>query len=137
MSRTFDDWTPLEKQFLSLEQISICEIKAARKTIKEIKIRNNVKKQSQLSAICYTIWGLRWNPHIEIGGMFPYLSPMDVLSFKLEIESDWVNLDCIRTIDGIELANEIKRDRFRRGLQIAYWCSRNQRLCEKVIKTLD
>lgn len=55
MSRTFDDWTPLEKQFLSLEQISICEIKAARKTIKEIKIRNNVKKQSQLSAICYTI----------------------------------------------------------------------------------
>ena len=133
MSRTFDNLTPLEKQFLSLEQISICVIKVAGKTIKEIKIRHNANKQSQLSAICYTIRGLRWNPHIEIGRTFTYLGPMDVLSFKLEIESDCVNLDCLRTIDWIE----IKRDRFQRCLQIAYWCSRNNRLSEKVIKTLD
>lgn len=137
MSSTFDDWTPLEKQFLSPEQISICEMKATGKTIKEIKIRHNVNEQQQLSAICYTMRGLQWNPHVEIGGTFPYLGPMDVLSFKLEIESNCVNLDCLRTIDGIELAYEIKKERFRRGLQIAYWCSRNQRLCEKVLKTLD
>lgn len=76
-------------------------MKAAGKKINENKIWHNANDQSQLSAICYAIRGFWWNPHIKIGGMLPLLSPKYLLSLKLDIESNCVNLDCLRTYDGI------------------------------------
>ena len=137
MNRSFGGWTALEINFLSTDQRDIYDMKASGKTIKDIQQKHNIYEQSQLSAICFTMRGLKWNPHEKIGRTFPYLGPMDVLQFKLEIESNSINLDCLRTIDGIELAYTIKRDRYNRDLQIAYYCSRYQNLCEKIIKTLD
>lgn len=137
MSAPFGDWTELERQFLSSEQIDICDMKASGKTINEILEKHNVNEQSQLSAVCYTMRGLKWNPHTELGGTFPYLGPIDILELKIEIETNCINLDCLRTIDGIELAYTIKRNRFKRALQISYYCSRGQRLCQKFQKTLD
>ena len=66
---------------------------------------------------------LYWTPHSEKGGNFSYLSPMDTYIFKKQIEENYLDMDCLRTIDGLELAYNLKQQRFYRGLKIAYWVS--------------
>ncbi len=64
-------------------------------------MKHHVNEQSQLSALCYTIRGIKWTAHEEKGGNFPYLSKMDTFIFKKEIEANCLDLDCLRTISSI------------------------------------
>lgn len=130
-------WTDEEILYLSEEQRDICQMKANGKNIKDIYMKHHVNEQSQLSALCYTIRGIKWTAHEEKGGNFPYLSKMDTFIFKKEIEANCLDLDCLRTIDGLELAFELKKKRFYRGLKIAYWCCQHNKLSKKVQDTLN
>ena len=60
---------------------------------------------------------LYWTPHSEKGGNFSYLSPMDTYIFKKQIEENYLDMDCLRTIDGLELAYNLLQQRFYRGLK--------------------
>lgn len=86
-------WTIEEVLYLSPEQLDICQMKADGKTILEIYLKYQIEEQAQLSAICYTIRGLRWTPHSEKGGNFPYLSPMDTYICKKQIEENCLDMD--------------------------------------------
>lgn len=105
-------WIDEEILYLSEEQRDICQMKANGKNIKDIYMKHHVNEQSQLSALCYTIRGIKWTAHEEKGGNFPYLSKMDTFIFKKEIEANCLDMDCLRTIDGLELAFELKKNVF-------------------------
>ena len=102
-------WTAEETLYLSPEQLDICQMKAHGKTVDDILNKHNVNEQAQLSAICYTIRGVKWLPHKETGGNFPYLSEMDTHLFKQELDANYLDMDCLRTIDGLELAFQLKQ----------------------------
>lgn len=137
MSNLEINWTVEETVYLSPEQLDICQMKANAKTINDIYLKYHVNEQAQLSAICHTIRGIKWSPHVETGGNFPYMTPMDTHLFKKEIEDNCLDMDCLRTIDGLELAFQLKQKRFYRGLKIAHWCCQHYKLNKKVQDTLN
>ncbi len=57
-------------------------MRAAGQKISDIYLKYEVNDQAQLSAISYTMRGVRWTPHAETGGTFPYLSEIDAIVFK-------------------------------------------------------
>lgn len=112
------NWTDEERQILSQEQIQICEMKRHGRSQSAIENIIGVSPQAISSAICATLSGNRWEPHANKGGVNSYIGDVDISIFKQQINDFRLNLDCLKTIEAIEIVYDLRCKRYYRHIKI-------------------
>lgn len=59
------------------------------------------------SAICTTLSGNLWEPHANKDGVNSYIGDVDISIFKQQINDFGLNLDCLKTIETIEIVYDL------------------------------
>lgn len=113
------NWTDEERQILSQEQIQICEMKRHGRSQSAIENIIGVSPQAISSAICATLSGNRWEPHANKGGVNSYIGDVDISIFKQQINDFRLNLDCLKTIEAIEIVYDLRCKRYNRAIFIS------------------
>lgn len=130
------NWTDEEKQIFSQQQIQICEMKRQGRSQIDIENIIGVNPQAISSAICATLSGNRWEPHTDKGGVNSYIGDVDVSVFKQRINDFGLNLDCLKTIEAIEIVYELRCQRYSRAKFISNLVSQKSILAPRYIRCL-
>ena len=132
------NWTNVEREVLTNQQIQICEMKKMRKTNEEIVdcfLLNTVT--NVYTSIKNTMMGNIWKPSDNLGGRPSYLGDVDTIIFKEKIMNSCFDLKCLNTKDAIQIALELRAERYERAKFIANLCSLNCSICNSYQMIID
>ena len=79
-------------------------------------LKYNVSRQAIYSAICVTLKGNRWFSHSEKGGGDGYLGDVEIDKFKTRISEASGILNCIKTIEAVQICYELRTERYLRAV---------------------
>lgn len=137
-AQTIFEWTEEEKAVFSKEQMEICEMKILGCFQSDIMKKFNLLSLSNITtAVCSTISGNAWRPHLCVGGRNPLLSDVDLVIFKEQIKARSFDLNCLCTKEAMNLVSELREKRFLRGLKIATICAQRGTLCKSYLEVIN
>lgn len=55
------------------------------------------------------------DPHIEKIGAYSYLSDVEIYKFKIRVFEASCNLNCVKTIESVQICHEFRTDRYLRA----------------------
>ena len=115
---SFCQWTKEETETFSKIQMEICDLKVGGYSNIEIAKRFDITPQAIYNSIRTTLTGNRWTPHESRGGGQKYLGDVEISTFFKKIEECYLNLNCLKTVEAVQLAYELRANRYFRCLQI-------------------
>lgn len=89
------------------------------------------------TAVCSTISGNTWKPHLYVGGINSLLSDVDLVFFKEKIKARSFDLNCLCTIEAMSLISELRENRYYRGIKIATICAQRGTLCKSYLEAIN
>lgn len=115
-------WTEEEKQVFSKIQMEVFNMKALGASQDKITEKYEISSHTIYTAIRYTLAGNYWEPQKSTGGGISYLGDADVILFKKKIKENHLDLNCLKTIEAVQLAYELRADRYHRALYLYSIC---------------
>ena len=106
-------WSTEENAFLNPIQIDVCQRKADGESLKSIKERFQISKSTIYSILTHTIEGNIWGN--DKGGNRGFLGDIDSNILINKVKENAQNLNCLRTIDVMQIAVDLKTERYGRA----------------------
>lgn len=120
------EWLPEEIEELSDIQRTICDL--CHQKTSDTEIMNTLHlaaKENIFTAIRFTMRGCLWVPTVTTGGQYSYLGDMDAKKVVEMLTERGSDLNCCRTIECMEFANERHSIRYRRAKEIFEYIKRS------------
>lgn len=89
------------------------------------------------TAVCSTISGNTWKPHLNVGGINSLLSDVDLVFFKEKIKARSFDLNCLCTIEAMSLISKLRENHYYRGIKIATICAQRGTLCKSYLEAIN
>lgn len=107
-------WTPEENTHFGPIQINVCQSKANGETLQTIMERFNLSKSTVYSILDRTLEGNIWGN--DKGGPRGYLGDVDSDILVSKVKECCQSLNCMRTIDVLQVAVDLRHKRYERAM---------------------
>lgn len=134
-------WTKKELTVLSETQIGICSMIINGSSDEDIINKYGLKSKGNIvTCIKSTISGNIWSPGASHGGAPCFLSDVEQCSFIEAINQRGADLDCIRTIEAVHIAYNLREYRYVRSQEISLKLQRQSspsKAVQRLIRSLE